>query len=265
MKAFHDQPQEKTKVLEQLNAHYRADEIVKGQYWETGKGCAVGCTIHSSDHAAYELLFGIPTALAYLEDTIFENLPNERAKEWPIQFMSAIKVGADLSLVQYKFLHAILTDVTISPGIEHELVKDAVSGVAAIMLKLSQGVKVEEVLDELARSARSAAESARSAAESAGSAESAARSAALSARSAAESAAESAAWSALSAGSAESAESAWSAALSAWSAAESARSAWSAALSARSARSAESAWSAAESAAYVRMADLLLQFLSEAA
>ena len=96
MLAYHNDQNLKADILKQLRAHKKADEIVKGQYWENGKGCAVRCTVHSSDHAAYETKFGIPIMLARLEDTIFEGLPNGRAKEWPIQFMSAIEPGADL-------------------------------------------------------------------------------------------------------------------------------------------------------------------------
>ena len=195
MIAFHGNPDEKTAILAQLEAHYKADEIVKGLYWEGGKGCAVGCSIHSSEHAAYEPIFGIPRQLAHLEDTLFENMPNDRAKEWPLQFMRTIKPGSDLTRVHYRFMFRILTDATLTPGIEHELVKDAIKGVAVIMERLANGVKLEEVLEDLAaarsaarsaawsaaRSAESAAWSAAESAESARSAESAARSAARSA------------------------------------------------------------------------------------
>ena len=98
MIAYHNDMANKVAILAQLNAHARADELVKGRYWENGKGCAVGCTIHSSDHAEYETRFGIPQMLARLEDRIFEGLPNGKAKEWPIRFMSAIRPGADLCL-----------------------------------------------------------------------------------------------------------------------------------------------------------------------
>ena len=83
MKAFHNDEKIKKKYLSRLRAHQKADEIVKGFYWEMGKGCAVGCTIHSSDHGAYETELGIPRWLAKLEDRIFEGLPNGRAKKWP--------------------------------------------------------------------------------------------------------------------------------------------------------------------------------------
>ena len=89
----------KAKYLARVKAHEKADEIVKGQYWQYGKGCAVGCTIEGSDHRKYETELGIPIEIAYLEDTIFENLPNGEAKKFPAQFLSAIKVGADLSKV----------------------------------------------------------------------------------------------------------------------------------------------------------------------
>jgi hypothetical protein len=114
--AFHNDPEIKAKYLARVKAHRKADEIVKGQYWERrdGKfrGCAVGCTLHSSDHSAYEAELGIPTALAYLEDTIFENLPMDMALEWPERFLSAPKPGADLKFVVNRFLIWLLTDST---------------------------------------------------------------------------------------------------------------------------------------------------------
>lgn len=60
MKAFHGDLKIKEKYLVRIRAHAAADEIVKGQYWEDGKGCAVGCTIHSNDHSLYPKLFDIP-------------------------------------------------------------------------------------------------------------------------------------------------------------------------------------------------------------
>lgn len=103
MIAFHGDFKLKEKILKRLRDHYEADEIIKGQYWEGGKGCAVGCSVHSSDHMKYEELLGINYLIAHLEDSIFEGLPNEQAKEFPIQFIEAIPVGANLDSVFYKF------------------------------------------------------------------------------------------------------------------------------------------------------------------
>jgi hypothetical protein len=110
MLAYHGKQEEKSAILKQLRAHAKADEIRRGFYWEDGKGCAVGCTLHGSVHAEYEPRFGIPQVLARIEDRIFEGLPNAEAKKWPIAFMSAIKPGADLSDIWPQFAIWLLAD-----------------------------------------------------------------------------------------------------------------------------------------------------------
>lgn len=77
-----------------MQAHHDADNFVKGQYWENGKGCVVGCLIKSGNHIEYEKRFGIPVMLANLEDNIFEGLPDKDSKEWPLQFLNAFEVGS---------------------------------------------------------------------------------------------------------------------------------------------------------------------------
>ena len=190
MLAFTNTTVTKAELLAQLQLHHDADEIVKGHYWEEGKGCAVGCAIHSGNHAEYEPRFGIPEALAQLEDAIFEGLPNGEAKKFPLQFVEAIRPGADLSKVQYHFCAWILADP------EHGVIRFAGNpewGVAAAVqtvADLCARMATDDVPAEAEwRAAESGAESARRAAESAS----------WSARSAARRAAESASWSARSA------------------------------------------------------------------
>ena len=179
MIAYHGSQTEKDTILTQLQLHYDADEIIHGTYWENGKGCAVGCTIHSSDHAQYEPRFGIPQALAQLEDRIFEGMSNGKSKEWPLRFMRAIKPGANLEHVQWAFLHRILTDDKITPGINDPIVKDVIAHVASLLLAWSKGDRIDaSAAKSAALSAESAESAARSAARSAESAASAARSAA---------------------------------------------------------------------------------------
>ena len=144
MLAYHNDPRIKEAILVQLREHREADKLVKGQYWEDGKGCAVGCTIHSGNHAEYEPRFGIPHMLARLEDCIFEGLPNADAQKWPERFMTAIRPGADLSRVGWKFLHWLLTDKEVNPGISHPLVTDAVSQCAAVLYPLTIGALVDQ-------------------------------------------------------------------------------------------------------------------------
>ena len=97
--AFHGDPKVKAFYLRRVHNHRKADEIIHGKYWENGRGCGVGCTIHSDDHNAYETELGIPVQIAYLEDAIFEGMANGKSKEFPERFLKAIKPGVDLSLV----------------------------------------------------------------------------------------------------------------------------------------------------------------------
>jgi hypothetical protein len=236
MLAFHSDPAVKKKYLARVRAHQKADELVKGQYWENGRGCAVGCTIHGSNHKSYENEMGIPEELAFLEDGIFENLPIEDAKKWPLEFLAAIKPGSDLRRVHNRFLAWLLSEETGILVFE-DVTRPAILAVRDLQARAGNG---EDVSSAAWSAAWSAAESA------------------------ARSATRSAAWSA--------AESARLAAWSAWSAAESAaESAWSAAESARSAaelatRSAawSAAWSAARSAVYKKMSKKLLELLKAA-
>lgn len=110
MLSYHGKQEVKDFYLARVRAHAAADELIHGTYWQDGKGCAVGCTVHSDDHAAYEAELGIPRILARLEDGIFEAMANGRSKQWPEQFLSAIKVGRDLSLVWPRFAVWLLTD-----------------------------------------------------------------------------------------------------------------------------------------------------------
>lgn len=161
MLAFTNTTHTKDQVLTQIRAHAEADEIVKGQYWENGKGCAVGCTLHSGNHVEYEFRFGIPQMLAHLEDCIFEGLPNGTAKQWPERFMLAVRPGTDLSRVSWRFLHWVLTDESVNPGITHPLVKDAVKQCAdVIALRINLNAESAAWSAGAARSAARSAESA---------------------------------------------------------------------------------------------------------
>ncbi len=108
--AFHNDQSIKDKYLARVRAHALADELVKGQYWRHGKGCAVGCTIHSNSHLEYEVQLGIPMLLARLEDSLFENLPNRLAQTWPERFLTAPRIGAELDAVWPKFARWLMID-----------------------------------------------------------------------------------------------------------------------------------------------------------
>ena len=102
--AYHGDPKIKELYIKRVKAHQKADRIIKGKYWEDGKGCAVGCTIEGNEHSKYETELGIPEILARLEDGLFEEMFNEEAMKFPLRFLEAIPVGADLSKVFTKLV-----------------------------------------------------------------------------------------------------------------------------------------------------------------
>ena len=141
MLAFHGKSEIKETYLARVRAHALADEIAHGFYWENGKGCAVGCTIHSGAHKNYETELGIPIMLARLEDRLFEGMSKGKSKEFPERFLSAIRVGADLSLVGWKFLHWLLTEELT--GRDHPKVKDVIKRCANVLVPLTKGLAVD--------------------------------------------------------------------------------------------------------------------------
>ncbi len=104
MLSFHGNPAIKAKYVARVKHHRELDNIIQGTGWENGKGCAVGCTLENYNHHAFEFELGIPEWLARVEDSIFEGLSNENAKDFPISFLEAIPVGIDLDLVKIPFL-----------------------------------------------------------------------------------------------------------------------------------------------------------------
>ena len=146
MIAFHGNSNIKEKYVSRVKAHGIADEIIHGAYWERGKGCAVGCTIHGSEHHQYEVQLGIPRILALLEDRIFEGMANGNSKEFPLQFLSAIEPGADLSMVWYHFSHWLLVDPTdgVIKYAKKKSTKDAIQAVANLYARAARGEKVAQ-------------------------------------------------------------------------------------------------------------------------
>jgi hypothetical protein len=212
--SYHNNPEVKESLVARMQKHIELDELVQGATGENGKGCTVWCALNNGDlkegynHEAFETRLGLPEWLAILQDSIFEGLKPEDAKQFSSDWPKAIPVGKDLTPVKWKFCAFILQrniERVLTLDIPEDLKKQVVDAISGV-LELNKSAAKTGVWDE------SAAESARSAAWSA-------------AGSAAESAARSAARSA-----------AWSAESAAWSAGSAARSA---ARSARSARSAE--------------------------
>jgi hypothetical protein len=275
MRAFENTVITKEELLKELRWHKDQDNFAKGNYFIDGKGCAVGCSLESvarlkniklsySNHKEYEKLFNIPEWLAFLEDRIFEGVSVERSKSWPIEFIDAINIGADLEKVKAPFLLYIL-EINLGRLQEEKFKQQREAFKQCIALWKREDIgsldwesarsAVESIAESAVRSAaRLAAESAEWSA--AWSAVESAEAAALSAEAAALSAARSVVWSAVESAEAAARLAAEAAALSAEASARSAAEA--AALSAEA-----SARSVVWSAEFENFADKLLELIKE--
>jgi hypothetical protein len=109
--AFHGDPARKAFYLERLRSHVSKDEVVQGvAEWNGREGGVIGCTVHSNDRSRYEADLGIPTEIASLEEIIFQQLPEEEARRFSLDFLQAVPVGADLSFVWPAIARWLLID-----------------------------------------------------------------------------------------------------------------------------------------------------------
>ncbi len=184
LQAFHNNSDIQQQYLTRLETHQKLDEIIKGTYWENGKGCAVGCTVHSNSHNCYEIELGIPTWFALLEDALFEGMPNVKAKKFPLKLLQSIPLGFSNWQHIYHQLQVFNLE-KICKNIDHPIVVKTICDIITLHKKESKDKAVWSAAESEATSASWSAtwSSAKSAAWSA-------------AWSATESAAKSAAWSA---------------------------------------------------------------------
>ena len=160
LQAFHNDTKIQQKFINRLEDHFKQDEIIKGTYWENGKGCAVGCTVHSNSHNCYELELGIPEWLAKLEDTLFEGMENEKAKEFPLKFLQSIPLGFDNWQHIYHQLCVFMLE-NICKDTDNKIVVKAICDIITLHKTESKDESAWSAAESAARSAaRSAAESA---------------------------------------------------------------------------------------------------------
>ncbi len=149
----------KAKLLKEIKKHEKADMIIQGTYGrgegKEWKGCAVGCSLKSLNiikktddavnaHQRYEDELGIPRIIAKLEDGIFEKLSLTDSKKWPYEFMSAVPVGVDLSMVWPKFALWLLIDKKhgVIQYTKSERSKESIQKVANMYKSLIEGAVI---------------------------------------------------------------------------------------------------------------------------
>jgi len=119
--AYHGDRERKKKFLAEMRAHRKADSFLQkstGEFDKHGKfrGCGIACSVYSirklqkkalpnaftpryrDDIGVYrhyetERYLGISAQMADAFEGIFEGLPVNEARDWPVQFAGALKVG----------------------------------------------------------------------------------------------------------------------------------------------------------------------------
>ena len=148
--AYNNDPKVKQKYVNRMIAHRKADEVIQGEGFNNGRGCAIGCTLDKYDHNAWAIEIcgddgGEHVELGRLVDGIFESLPKDKAPQFAQDVLEAIPHGADLSLVTTEFKLWLLKDK------EHGVYKyadsqgkKAINQVAGLLRRKIAGVKVRQ-------------------------------------------------------------------------------------------------------------------------
>jgi hypothetical protein len=124
----------KTDILRQeVEAHIKADALVRGQYWDGDEGCFIGCLTHSDSPVPASERFGLPEPLLRLAEHIFERLPADDAKAFFAAFPNAVVCdGKDLSRVHWVFLAAELRALPKQPVKVQAVIKRVIAGMDAL-------------------------------------------------------------------------------------------------------------------------------------
>lgn len=108
--AFHNDAALQAAVLAEVDAHVAADRVIQRTYGSKKGACFIGCLAGDNNPRRVWERTGFPEMLTRIAENIFEGLP---AKECPAFFsdvLHAPRLGADLSLVAWQFLHMEVRD-----------------------------------------------------------------------------------------------------------------------------------------------------------
>lgn len=151
--AFNNDAALQARMLAAVDLHVKQDQVIQQTYSnsDTGvfRGCFIGCTINAFDggmSSSYEeaslvtAAYGFPLILTRICEQVFEGLPAEDAPAFFRDVPNTLHLGADLSLVAWKFLHWIVQDVMEKHGTDY--VRESHADVVAILLDKANGVDV---------------------------------------------------------------------------------------------------------------------------
>lgn len=109
LQAFHNDPAVKQKCVDKVQADMDAGNLVRGEGFRDGRGCAVGCMLDSYDHRLFPEALGMPVWVAHLIDFFHENTSEKVWPSFALRFLKAVPVGANLDLIKAPINIFILT------------------------------------------------------------------------------------------------------------------------------------------------------------
>lgn len=134
--AFHGQFQIKQLYLDMAAAYRVSAEIDEDSPWPfTPPNVDHGYPAHK----ALEMDASLPAILNMLADMIHGQLSDAANNAWPSRYIAAAAPGADLSRVIWHFLHWLLTDERVNPGIVHPRIRDATRQSADVLRNFARG------------------------------------------------------------------------------------------------------------------------------
>ncbi|MFB3057361.1 MAG: hypothetical protein ACE1ZQ_09405, partial [Ignavibacteriaceae bacterium] len=119
MKTFNNSKELKSELIEKLKHHQDLDTFLQGQ-WLTDekvegngfKGCFYGCTMQTSVDAILKFSnkYSVDLWFCMLTENIFEGLPVEESKTFPLECIQALPVGLDINKIKSEWNTIVLKD-----------------------------------------------------------------------------------------------------------------------------------------------------------
>lgn len=121
MKTFNNDPKLKEELVNSLRHHQKLDAFVQGEWLRKNegkiegdgfRGCFYGCTMQTSDNpiGKFSEKYHIDIWFVALTERIFEGLPFEEAKKFPLCIIENLPVGVDLDLIKSEWFKTVLSD-----------------------------------------------------------------------------------------------------------------------------------------------------------
>ena len=109
----------KAKYLKLAKTHRTADRFSQGKWIKEGKdkegmhrGCFYGCLMQTRDGvlSSASSVMGLPEWIVRVSEKIFEGLPKDLAKEFPVKLLEAIPTTTDTEQMWKDWNYAVLMD-----------------------------------------------------------------------------------------------------------------------------------------------------------